>query len=182
MFFGDIDAQQWVPVREWHDEGVEHAVAMVLTATGSLTRFVTRHFGLELTVKLHDQFVDPATNTEADILDYHGSEPVLRRQVSLRSHNRVMFDAESVLPLDGVPAELMAQLESGDKPLGNLLMDRGVSLSRSDLSVTKFQVADEEWHWARRSVLRSGSGTRALVVEFFYPALWRHLTRQVSHS
>ncbi|MDX8412963.1 MAG: chorismate lyase [Mariprofundales bacterium] len=174
MFFGDIDGQEWTPVRQWHED-VAKPVAGVLTATGSLTRFVERHFGIVLTVRLHDQFVDVATDTEAALLNCDMSLPVLRRQVSLRSGSKVMFDAESVLPLDGVSADLMAQLESGDLPLGNLLIDRGVSLSRSDLSIARFVQGDAEGHWARRSVLKSGSGTRALVVEFFHDVFWHRV-------
>jgi len=178
MFFGDVDAQEWMPVRQWHGElieGVAKPIVGVLTATGSLTRFIERHFAMALTVRLHDQFVDVATDTEAALLDYDASLPVLRRQVSLRSGSKAMFDAESVLPLDGVSAELMAQLESGDLPLGNLLIDRGVSLSRSDLSIATFKQGDADLHWARRSVLKSGSGTRALVVEFFHEIFWHRI-------
>jgi len=174
MFFGDVEAQQWISVRQWQAE-VSKPVAAVLTATGSLTRFVERHFAMPLTVRLHDQFVDAPSDSEATLLDYDASLPVLRRQVSLQSGSKVMFDAESVLPLDGISAELMMQLESGELPLGNLLVDRGVSLARSDLSIAHFTRGDAPPHWARRSVLKSGAGTRALVVEFFYPVFWHRI-------
>ncbi|MDQ6963442.1 MAG: chorismate lyase [Mariprofundales bacterium] len=174
MFFGDMESQEWTHVRQWHGD-VARPVVAVLTATGSLTRFVDRHFGLLLTVRLHDQFVDKATDIEAALLGCDPALPVLRRQVSLLSGSRIMFDAESVLPLDGVPAELMVQLESGELPLGNLLIDRGVSLSRSDLSIARFIQQSGEANWARRSVLRSGSGTRALVVELFHDLFWHRI-------
>lgn len=88
-----------------------------------------------------------------------------------------MFDAESVLPLSELPAQLMAELEEGKKPLGNLLLDRGLSLSRSDLSVVRLQTSDAyNARWARRSVLKSPSGTRALVVEVFHPEIWRRIS------
>ncbi|MDQ6950338.1 MAG: chorismate lyase [Mariprofundales bacterium] len=181
MFFGDIDAQQWIPARQWHAQ-VPHATEMVLTATGSLTRFLERHFGLSVKVRLRDQFVDGVLSSESNLLDCPATEPILRRQVSLMYNNHVMIDAESVLPLDGVPAELMTQLESGDKPLGNLLIDRGISLARSDLSIARFVLPNGSQYWSRRSVLRSGSGTRALVVEFFHDAFWRQLARLTARS
>lgn len=87
-----------------------------------------------------------------------------------------MFDAESVLPLDTLPTDLMQDLQEGKKPLGNLLLDRGLSLSRSDLSVARF-TEKGRFHgcWARRSVLRSDSGTRALVVEVFRSDMWKRI-------
>ncbi len=181
MFFGDADAQSWVPVRQWHADQVPKPVAGVLTATGSLTRFVERHFAIPLTVRLHDQFVDTPSETEAALLACDVASPVLRRQVSLRSGSKAMFDAESVLPLDGVPAELMAQLECGEVPLGNLLIDRGVSLSRSDLSIARFDRGSGAQQWARRSVLRSGGGTRALVVELFHEVFWHRIAAAARH-
>jgi chorismate-pyruvate lyase len=87
-----------------------------------------------------------------------------------------MFDAESVLPLEDLPADLMQHLQEGKRPLGNLLLDRGLSLARSDLSVAQLNVESAyDGRWARRSVLRSESGTRALVVEVFHPYAWQRI-------
>ncbi len=178
MFFGPLDSLNWVPVRIWHPDefGVSRDMALVLTMTGSLTRFLERHYAMRLEVRLHDQFVDRASASEADLLVYDAGGPALRRHVSLLHHRSVMFDAESVLPLDGVHGDLMRDLQEGRKPLGNLLLDRGLSLFRSDLSVA--QCADSGIHagrWARRSVLRSESGTRALVVEVFHDEIWNRI-------
>ncbi|RMH51673.1 MAG: chorismate lyase [Zetaproteobacteria bacterium] len=175
MFFGDMEAQQWIPVRDWHPSGIPAAIRAVLGATGSLTRFIERHYGLTLTVHLFDQFLDTPSPEEARLLDCAGQSPVLRRQVALRNGARTMFDAESVLPLEGVSSELMARLEQGRLPLGNLLIDRGASLARSDLSIARFATRDGTRRWARRSIIKSGSGTRALVVECFYDLFWRRI-------
>jgi len=178
MFFGQLQSQPWVPVRQWQagEAGVSPEMAAVLTITGSLTRFLERHYGMRLTVRLHDQSVDRAAPLEAELLDCTPASPALRRQVSLLHRDSVMFDAESVLPLEELPTDLVAELQEGKKPLGNLLLDRGLSLSRSDLSVAR--IADEGIYanrWARRSVLRSPSGTRALVVEVFHDEIWKRL-------
>jgi len=178
MFFGSLDTQDWQPVRYWKpkDAGISRDCAAVLSTAGSLTRFLERHFGIRLDVRLHDQFVDQARVDEAALLESHIADSALRRQVSLMHRGSVMFDAESVLPLDGLPADLMRDLQEGKRPLGNLLLDRGLSLSRSDLSVAQLDV--EGLHngcWARRSVLRSVSGTRALVVEVFHPEMWKRI-------
>jgi len=178
MFFGSLNDHQWIPVRQWRadEAGVSRDEAAVLTAVGSLTRFLERHYGMRLTVRLHDQFVDRAAKDEATLLDCSVGAPCLRRQVSLLHRDSVMFDAESVLPLEDLPADLMNDLQEGKRPLGNLLLDRGLSLSRSDLSIVK--VGGEGVHsgrMARRSVLRSPSGTRALVVEVFNPEIWKRL-------
>ena len=152
--------------------------AAVLMITGSLTRFLERRHGMPLTLRLHDQFVDGCRSEEAELLDCKVGDPCLRRRVSLLHRTKLMFDAESVLPLDGLPTELVQQLEEGVQPLGNLLLDRGLSLSRSDLSVAEVEVpggGGGEKRWARRSVLRSASGTRALVVECFYNDIWKRL-------
>jgi len=178
MFFGSLDGQDWQPVRHWkpQEAGVNRDCAAVLTTAGSLTRFLERHFGIKLEVRLHDQFVDQARVDEAALLESHISDTALRRQVSLLHRGSVMFDAESVLPLDALPADLMQSLQEGKRPLGNLLLDRGLSLSRSDLSIAKLDVEGlHNGHWARRSVLRSPSGTRALVVEVFHPEMWRRI-------
>ncbi len=179
MFFGPLESLTWTPVRQWRPDeaGLDRAQAAVLTATGSLTRFLERHYGMRLEVRLHDQFVDRATSAEAVLLDCAAGTPSLRRRVSLMFRGSVMFDAESVLPLDGVHAELMHELQEGEKPLGNLLLDRGLSLSRSDLSVASITDGRYAGCWARRSVLRSASGTRALVVEVFHEAMWQRLAR-----
>ncbi len=180
MFFGPLDSLEWMPVREWRPADVSREIALVLAATGSLTRFLERHYGMRLEVRLHDQFVDRAGTAEAALLACAAGTPALRRRVSLMFRGSVMFDAESVLPLDGVHGDLMRELQEGEKPLGNLLLDRGLSLSRSDLSVARLpEDARAPWSgcWARRSVLRSASGTRALVVEVFHDAIWRRMAR-----
>ncbi len=178
MFFGSLEEQVWIPVRQWRaeDAGVSKDAAAVLTTVGSLTRFLERHYGMRLAVRLHDQFVDCASPDEAALLDCPPGSPCLRRQVSLLHRDSVMFDAESVLPLDDLPADLMNELQEGRRPLGNLLLDRGLSLSRSDLSIV--EMAGEGVHagrMGRRSVLRSPSGMRALVVEIFHPEIWKRL-------
>jgi len=178
MFFGDLELQDWQPVRFWKpkEAGVNRDAAAVLTTAGSLTRFLERHFGIRLEVRLHDQFVDHARAGEAPLLACTEAAPALRRQVSLMHRGSVLFDAESVLPLEALPADLIADLEEGVRPLGNLLLDRGLSLARSDLSVA--QMRGEGLHqgrWARRSVLRSPSGIQALVVEVFHPEMWTRL-------
>lgn len=178
MFFGSLDNQQWIPARQWRaaDAGVDRDMAAVLTVTGSLTRFLERHYGMKLEVRLHDQFVDAVRTDEAVLLDCAPQAPGLRRRVSLLHRGAVLFDAESILPLADLPAELMEQLQEGRRPLGNLLLDRGLSLARSDLSVVQLQTDDMfNGRWGRRSVLRSPSGTSALVVEVFHPEIWRRI-------
>jgi len=151
-------------------------MAGVLTVAGSLTRFLERHHRMHLEVQLHDQMVDRTSTFEAEILGCAPGVPALRRNVSLLHRGTVMFDAESILPLDTLPADLMQDLQDGEKPLGNLLLDRGLSLSRSDLSVARIK-DDERFdgRWSRRSVLRSESGTRALVIEVFRPEMWKRI-------
>jgi len=178
MIFGSLDTQDWQPVRYWKpkEAGIGRDCAAVLSTAGSLTRFLERHFGIRLEVRLHDQFVDQARVDEAALLESHTADSALRRQVSLMHRGSVMFDAESVLPLDALPADLMRDLQEGKRPLGNLLLDRGLSLSRSDLSVALLDVEGlHNGRWARRSVLRSPSGTRALVVEVFHPEMWKRI-------
>lgn len=172
------DAYDWVPVRQWRSEGLDAEMAMVLTVTSSLTRFVERRYGLRLELKLHEQFVDRLNPYEAKLLEGAPGDACLRRTVSLLHRKSVMFDAESVLPLAGLPADLMAELEAGRVPLANLLLERGLSLARSDLCVGMHAGEHGEALWARRSVLRSASGTRALVSEYFYPEIWTRIERR----
>lgn len=178
MFFGAIELQAWQSVRTWNPSaaGLSRDVAAVLTTSDSLTRFLERHFAIRLDVLLHDQFVDFASAEEARLLVCAPGASVLRRQVSLLHRGSVMFDAESVLPLESLPADLMPELQEGVRPLGNLLLDRGLSLARSDLGIVQLDM-EGPYHgrWARRSVLRSPSGTRALVVEVFHPVIWQRV-------
>jgi chorismate-pyruvate lyase len=178
MFFGALESQLWQSVRRWNaaEAGMDRNAAGVLTTAGSLTRFLERHFGIRLEVRLLDQFFDVVRTEEAGMLECVAAEPALRRQVSLMHRGSVMFNAESVLPLEDLPADLMQELQAGKRPLGNLLLDRGLSLARSDLSVA--QINDDGAYqgcWARRSVLRSASETRALVVEVFQPLMWKRI-------
>ncbi len=153
----------------------------VLNVTSALTRFLEQKYGLKLDVQLHDQWMSIASHVEADLLGILPEERCLRRRVSLKSRGEVMFDAESVLPLDILPVELMAELEEGKRPLANLLSDRGLLLSRSGLSVTQVQAIGVYQHcWARRSVLHSESGAKALVTEVFHDAIWRKLSYMVN--
>jgi len=171
-------------VRHWKaaDAGMDRDAAAVLTIAGSVTRFLERRYGIRLEVRLHDQFVDHATPGEAEMLACQSGAPALRRQVSLMSRGSVLFDAESVLPLEDLPADLMRELQEGKRPLGNLLLDRGLSLSRSDLSVARLDVEGRyQGCWARRSVLRSPSGTKALVVEVFHAEMWKRLQGSSLH-
>jgi chorismate-pyruvate lyase len=178
MFFGSLESQQWQSVRYWkpEDAGIGRDAASVLTIAGSLTRLLERRFGIRLDVRLHDQFIDIVHVEESGMLGSETGSPALRRQVSLMHRGSVMFDAESVLPLDSLPADLMQQLQEGKRPLGNLLLDRGLFLARSDLSVVQLNTdSDYNGRWARRSVLRSESETRALVVEVFHPLIWQRI-------
>ena len=148
----------------------------VLRVTNVLTNFLEQKYGLKLDVQLHDQGMSTASNIEADLLGVLPQERCLRRKVSLKSRGEVMFDAESVLPLDILPVELMAELEAGKRPLANLLSDQGLLLSRSGLSVTQVKSVGVYQHcWARRSVLHAQSGAKALVTEVFHDAIWRKL-------
>jgi len=173
------DAYAWTPVRQWRSEGqgLDAEAPLVLTVTSSLTRFLERRYGMRLELKLHEQFVDRMRPREAGLLGAATGEACLRRTVSLLHRKSVMFDAESILPLAGLPTDLMEELEAGRNPLGNLLLERGMSLARSDLSIGYRREAGAEPLWARQSVLRSESGTRALVIEFFHPEIWRRLGR-----
>jgi len=184
MLIFPLSEQNWMLVRTWsaRDAGVSPEMAAVLTITGSLTRYLERRHGMQLSLRLHEQFVDDCGSEEAHLLESAPGDPCLRRRVSLLHRGVLMFDAESVLPLDSLPADLVKQLEEGVQPLGNLLIDRGLSLSRSDLSVAEVSLpGGHEKRWARRSVLRSPSGTRALVVECFHAAMWQRLKALARH-
>ena len=181
-----LTTQSWMDAKTWQAEQANQVDAIkthVLLVTTSLTRFLERKYGLKLDVYLHDQGVAYANETEAELLGISATERCLRRKVSLMSRNEVMFDAESVLPLDMLPVELMQELEAGKRPLADLLSDRGLSLYRSNLSVAHVQEEGYYHHcWARRSVLRSESGARALVTEVFHDSIWRKLNYRMSKA
>jgi len=181
MFSMQWDKQTWCPVREWQlaNMSLNKNMSAVLTVTSSLTRFLERRFCMPLTVQLHEQFLDKARAPEAVLLGCECGAPVLRRQVSLLHRGSVMFDAESVLPLEGLAKSLMEELQEGKRPLANLLLDQGLSLARSDLSVAQVESGVCVGRWARRSVLRSASGTQALVVEVFQADFWARLQRLI---
>jgi len=173
-----LEQQTWVDVATWqrdHAEQCDDGQKNVLSVTNTLTRFLERKYALKLDVCLHDQFVDKTNAEEARLLNIDEHDPCLRRKVSLLSRKEVMFDAESVLPLDILPAALMEELEQGKRPLANLLSDRGLLLSRSDLSIALIQEGFYDQCWARRSVLCSESGAKALVTEVFQDAIWRKI-------
>ncbi len=174
-----LTSEQWLDVRSWREQQANQLSAVqvnVLPVTNALTRFLERKYALRLDVYLHDQYVDNVSQVEADLLQVEKHTRCLRRKVSLMSRKEVMFDAESVLPLDVLPTALMAELEAGKQPLANLLSDRGLSLSRSNLSISHIQGEGFYHHcWARRSVLVSESGVKALVTEVFQEAMWRKL-------
>jgi len=184
MFSMQWDKQAWCPVREWQlaNMSLDKNMSAALTVTSSLTRFLERRFRMSLTVQLHEQFLDKATPAEAVLLGCDCGAPALRRQVSLLHRGSVMFDAESVLPLECLPKSLMEELQAGERPLANLLLDQGLSLARSDLSVAQVENGVCAGRWARRSVLRSASGTQALVVEVFQPEFWSRLQRLIGQK
>jgi len=181
-----LTTQSWMDAKTWqaqHASEVDATKIHVLLVTTALTRFLERKYGLKLDVHLHDQGVSYANEREANLLEISTTERCLRRKVSLMSRNEVMFDAESVLPLDMLPLELMKDLEAGKRPLANLLSDRGLSLYRSNLSVAHVQEEGFYHHcWARRSVLSSESGAKALVTEVFHDAIWRKLNYRMSKT
>jgi len=173
-----LDQQTWVDVGTWQREHAgqcDVGQKNVLAVTNTLTRFLERKYGLKLEVCLHDQYVDYANAEEARLLNIDKHDQCLRRKVSLMSRREVMFDAESVLPLDILPAVLMVELEQGKRPLANLLSDRGLLLSRSDLSIALIEEGIYDQCWARRSVLCSESGAKALVTEVFQSGIWRKI-------
>ena len=180
MFLNQWNNRDWQRALDWLSKAsnVDKNVVTVLSVISSLTAFVEQRFGMLLTVQLHDQFMDKITADEATLLGCDEGIKVLRRQVSLLHQGDVMFDAESILPLQGISHELLHELEAGVRPLANLLAEYGMSLSRSDLSMMQLQ----DGRWARRSVLRSARGTQALVVEVFQPLFWQRLqAQQVLH-
>jgi len=174
-----LHTQTWLDVRSWRAEYGETLTPVqisVLSVVTPLTRLLEGKYGMKLDVHLHDQFVDTIDETEAKLLKVDAQERCLRRKVSLLSRGEVMFDAESVLPLAVLPVELMLELEEGKQPLANLLSEQGLSLSRSNLSVAKIEDHGfYEGGWARRSVLGSSAGAKALVTEVFHESIWRKL-------
>ncbi|MBF0281502.1 MAG: chorismate lyase [Zetaproteobacteria bacterium] len=182
MFFGSLNDQVWVPVRQWKLSDVavaDDARARVLTTVGSLTRMLEREFDMPLKVEVEEQFIDHSDAMESMLLACANGTMSLRRKVALLYKKQVMFEAESVLPLQDIHMDLMADLERGEIPLGSLLMDRGMSLSRTDLSIT--QIVGEppfRGRWARQSILKSHLGTTALVVEVFHALLWQKLAQK----
>ena len=103
-----LDKQIWKDSLVWRADPASQLTAIqlkVLFVNTALTRFLEQKHGLKLDVHLHDQHVSFATDTEAELLQISTSERCLRRKVSLLSRKEVMFDAESVLPLDILPVE-----------------------------------------------------------------------------
>ncbi len=174
-----LHTQTWLDVRSWRAEYGETLTPVqisVLSVVTPLTRLLEGKYGMKLDVHLHDQFVDTIDETEAKLLKVDAQERCLRRKVSLLSRGEVMFDAESVLPLNALPIALMDELESGKRPLANLLADQGLSLSRFNLNIALIKEAGlYDGCWVRRSVLDSSSGAQALVTEVFQDAVWRKL-------
>ncbi len=183
-----LSQQIWLDVRSWraqYADTLSPEQVSVLSVITPLTRLLEGKYGMKLDVHVHDQFVDEMNAEEAKLLKSDMHSRCLRRKVSLLCRGEVMFDAESVLPLDVLPVTLMEDLEAGKRPLADLLSDQGLSLSRSNLSIT--QVEDDGFYagcWARRSVLGTSSGAalgetlgaKALVTEVFHDATWRKLT------
>ncbi len=166
--FTDIWHAQGEKVADWLSHAPDDAdVRAVLSVTSSLTEFLAATYHMPLQVQLHEQFLDAMRPYEAELLGARQGGQALRRRVSLCYDEHVMFDAESILPVEGISQALLCELEAGVRPLANLLQEQGLCLSRSDLSVV--------WHdgrWGRRSVLRSALGTQALVLECFHPQFW----------
>jgi len=174
-----LSSQTWLDVPAWRTQYAQQVPATllkVLTVTSSLTRFLGQQHGLRLDVHIYEQAMGYAQPAEAELLNIDTHDRCLRRKVSLLHRKKVMFDAESILPLDVLPIELMTELEAGQRPLANLLSERGLSLSRSDLSITHIQNHEHyDKRWARRSILRAESGATALVTEVFHEAIWAKL-------
>ncbi|PCI01725.1 MAG: hypothetical protein COB79_03635 [Zetaproteobacteria bacterium] len=174
-----LHSETWMDVRTWRElfaDSLTPVHVSVLSVVTPLTSLLERKYGMKLDVHVHDQFVDDMSEQEARLLKMEQGERCLRRKVSLLSRGEVMFDAESVLPLDVLPVTLMAELEAGKRPLANLLSDQGLLLSRSNLNIA--QVKDDGFYalcWSRRSVLGSTSGAKALVTEVFHDAIWRKI-------
>lgn len=164
------------------DHGLSREHAAILTVAGSLTRFLERVHGMPLQVQLNNQYIDCVSTDESMLLGTSSHEKILRRQVALTHRQHTMFDAESILPLEPLPNQLVQELQDGERPLANLLMDYGLSLSRLDLGITRI-TGKSAWqgYWARRSILRSESGIQALVVEVFHPVFWQRLKMLKQH-
>ncbi len=173
-----IKEQSWQSVGRWlaHAEGVERDKRMILSVTSPLTRFLQRRYGVRVSLLLEDQFVEDCSLPEAQLLTIDVSR-CLRRQVRLMWRQQEVLKAESILPIGAVSVDLMASLQQGEALLANLLVDHGLSLARSELKIAHLE-QDGRDYWARRSVLRSGSGASALVTEVFHPDFWSILARR----
>lgn len=178
MTHGKISQHQWQTAHKKHvlALGASADIANVITVSGSLTLFLEQHYAMHLELTLEEQFIHHFDAYEAKLLACEEGQSCLRRQVSLLHQDQVMFEAESVLPLDDLPVSLMSALQDGHIPLGHLLSDCGLSLSRSDLSFSQIEY-EQQLCWARRSVLRSFSGASALVAEYFHPEIWQHIAK-----
>ncbi|MDX8376992.1 MAG: hypothetical protein R8L53_03100 [Mariprofundales bacterium] len=182
------DIWQWQNVHDWHNEQINKSTATtslnklrklrqrVLCCEEVLVSMLYNEFNLPLKLQLLDQTPKKCNVIAAQLLAINATDTCWRRRVRLNHANKdlesCLFNAESWLPQRYIANNLLADLQSGNIPLGRLLQGDMLKLQRHNLAIGYNELTG---CWGRRSLLYADCGAKALVYEFFSPIFWQCL-------
>ena len=117
-----------------------------LARTASVTSFLEQLVGEEIVAHAwyHETIGAPASN---DLL-VEGGQPLLHRAATLRGRisGCSYVYAESVIDTSRLPPSFSHRLESGNDPIGRILNEVGIPVTRQDLVEPDGPVASRPWN------------------------------------
>lgn len=185
MTYNILPLKEWLEYREFfkvnNDSAINDRIKSILTSNGSLTRLLEDLYGSQIGIELKGQSVSYVEQDTSDFLEIKKGEEVIDRNAWLKIGKERLVFACSVIILKGLDESSIYTLKAGEKPLGVLLEDTGLSIRRDSLRICMIRCKEiaedlllplDHSFCARRYRIRSGNKVLAGITEVFSPNLF----------
>ncbi|MBN4053216.1 DUF98 domain-containing protein [bacterium AH-315-L15] len=181
--------QQWMTLENFwvycRNHPVSPLLRMLISSDGTLVRSFTSLFLAPITVELVEQKETVIDDVSAERLEIPKGEKAFERTVWLSPHNERSEDkrclyAVSLFPIAKMQPALYQDMRLGEKPIGRIIEERGLSALRDRLEIAYLpfpEVAkglnqvEESLFWARRYRLTLSEHISAIISEVLSPRL-----------
>jgi len=158
---------------------------LLLASDGSTTRSFNSLFLTPITITLESQHESLIDDSSASQLEVSKGEKAIERCIWLKTGkgskpDQKLLHAASILPISRFMPDIYQELQLGQKPLGQIIAERGLATHRDCFEVAllsfpdvakELELKEDTLLWARRYRLSISGQISALIQEVFSPGL-----------